>query len=589
MAVNLNDNNNINGQQTNPQQTGMNGTNNNSVQPDAQYKPKTSGFTNIQRVLGANQNNGLASTVQGGVENIANKTQNQTASDQANYNNQIGQAVQDIKTGNDVNNQLGGVNFTQNDAGSAQTLQNIGANQQYTQTAQNLQNGYNGPQGLQNAGQLQSQATDLQQTGQGLLSSGGRQAALQRFVNAGPNYTQGKQQLDTMLLGQNPDALRQAKQDALTTAGQTNQAVNQAQQQAQNISQQYGTTAQNLQNNLSNAGSSLNTALQNRLQGIVGTGGQASTDLAALQSRITAGTATDSDRQLLQNILGGNDNTYTLDRTGLNNIITNGDLSRYNVSNLANQGEGSAYSALRQLSGNSNAATNLPTLDLSQIGKADTSLAGEIQGDTTNLAKYNAMAQNATNAQNGFIGNNDINNYANKSISYSSGQAPNLGNIIDNNSTGINYQQAQQLFGNGTSALDQYLQANPNINTQGYIAPTGTNVNQQEALVPYLQQLQQSGILNSNLNFDQIQNPAVIGGGPMGRNVGASTSNSIALNPTLAALQNIYNQYNQTNTQAGIGNTLESLLGQSQAGVNVLSPTASNNPLNKNINGAKII
>ena len=195
-----------------------------------------SGFTNINRVMQANQGNKLGQTVGSGVQQQGQQVQNQ-----------LGQAQQQFGKQSQANR----LDTIQNQQLFQQGLQDptkLAADQSNISKFQNILSGkYQGPQGLQNADQLAAQAASAQQMGQALGSEGGRQSLLQRFVG-GNQYGQGQQTLDAMLLGAGPQqALNQAKQSVSGVGAQTQSGIEAAQAQAQQLgarAQQFGQGAQ---------------------------------------------------------------------------------------------------------------------------------------------------------------------------------------------------------------------------------------------------------------------------------------------------------------------------------------------------------
>ncbi len=67
--------------------------------------------------------------------------------------------------------------------------------------AQYMQGNYAGPNQLQNYAGLQAQGQNLQDIGRNVNTPGGLQSLLQRYIG-GPQYNEGQQRLDTLLLGQ---------------------------------------------------------------------------------------------------------------------------------------------------------------------------------------------------------------------------------------------------------------------------------------------------------------------------------------------------------------------------------------------------
>lgn len=359
MAINLNDPNNLNNYQQ--QQSGQPGQPAGVQYQQQSFKPKTSGFTNIQRVLGANQGNKLGQAIGTGVQSIANKTQQQSQDAQNQFAQQIGQANQDVMKGKQVQGALTDLDFTKSDE-AAQKLGQVGTDE-YGNTLSKLEQGYQGPQGLGNQEQLQRSAQDLQQTGSNLLSSGGRQAALQRFVNAGPNYTQGKQQLDALLLGQNTEDLRGARRNAQQTAAGTNEAINQAAQQGQYVGQQYNTLGQDVQKQVGDAQQQFGTALDKRAQDQIASNQQYAADL---QTRLQTGKLQPDDIQyLINNTLGGSQEIGNLSNQELSNLVMAN--TNINDNNVANQSDLQSRSALAKLAGITD-PNQVKQLDESQIG-----------------------------------------------------------------------------------------------------------------------------------------------------------------------------------------------------------------------------
>lgn len=200
------------GNQSAQNQSGGNQQNTNQYKPDAYSKQRQgTGYTNIGRVIQANQGNRLAQAVTGNVQH---------AGEQAKANvQQAGQQFQQQTQANrldtDANQQV-----VQNVL--ADPTQYVGAEDQnnplYTQGSQfgRLISGeYAGPQGLANAPQLQAQVGGVKRLGEALGSSGGQIGLLQQTVG-GNNYGSGKQNLDQLLLAKSGgDELGRARRQAL--------------------------------------------------------------------------------------------------------------------------------------------------------------------------------------------------------------------------------------------------------------------------------------------------------------------------------------------------------------------------------------
>jgi hypothetical protein len=198
------------------------------------------GFTNIQRVLGQNQNNQLGDAVESGIENQSN-------SFNSNLNNTNSSATNDMA--NSQNTFDTSKSMANSTLQKAQGLQAGGSlsNDDVNNFQGFQKQSYGGPKDFSNAQQLDSQAQQAQQLGNDTQTAGGRQELLKQFVGQG-NYSQGQQQLDSMLLGQTGGGqLNKAKQ---STAGLQN---NLAQTRAA-----FQGTAQNLANQDQNAITNLN-------------------------------------------------------------------------------------------------------------------------------------------------------------------------------------------------------------------------------------------------------------------------------------------------------------------------------------------
>lgn len=356
MAVNLNNPGNLNQSQ------------------QIKSKPKTSGFTNIQRLLGANTQNRLGQAIGSGVKNIAGRTQAQTQQAQQQFGQQLDPTKQNLQKGTEVQKTLSNLDFTKDPSETASALQPLG-NEQYAQATKNVIGGYQGPRTLQDEQRLQSQAQDLQQTGKGLLTSGGRQAALQRFVNVGPAYTQGKQRLDNLLLGQDPNALRSARREASQQSMETSKALSGARAEAEGISSQYGQLGSDLSKGLTGAQEQYTKSLQNRLE-TARTAGK--TDVEGLQQATKNQVlSTDQYNRLLNDVLQGNQDIANLTPDDLSKLFSY-DPSKYNISNVAQSGDLTTRNVLSQLAGRK--PEDLQQLDESQIGQTVNTLQPSNEG-----------------------------------------------------------------------------------------------------------------------------------------------------------------------------------------------------------------
>lgn len=187
------------------------------------------GFTNINRILQANQGNRLGSAVQGGIQQAAQGVRQGIQQGQQQYQNQLQQAQQQRQSD---------INFREN------TLQNVAQGQGVSDEDINrfsqLRSGqYQGKVGLDNPELLRQQAMEAEQLGGLIGSEGGRQTLLQRFAGSPTtNYTQGQQRLDALLLGDQGQQLRRAAAGASGLTGAVNTTVGVGQNLAKMFSDQ---------------------------------------------------------------------------------------------------------------------------------------------------------------------------------------------------------------------------------------------------------------------------------------------------------------------------------------------------------------
>lgn len=183
----------------------------NQYKPDAYNAQKRgSGYTNIQRVVQANQPQQLAQAVAGNVQRGTQQAQQQVQ--QAGQQFQQQAAANQFDTAN--NQQL--VQNVLADPTQFIAQDNNNPNSAQGSLFSRLMSGqYAGPQGLQNQADLDAQVGGVQQLGRALGSAGGQMGLLQRTVG-GPQYQQGQQRLDQLILSQaqSPE-LREARQKAM--------------------------------------------------------------------------------------------------------------------------------------------------------------------------------------------------------------------------------------------------------------------------------------------------------------------------------------------------------------------------------------
>lgn len=233
---------------------------------------KGTGFTNINRVLQANQGNRLGGAVTSGVQSAAQNVKTQAQKSQEKFQQEAQKNRLDTEEAKGKRDEIIG-RFGTPASGASQTStapqQNAavsGTNQVANQVAQaNAQptsgasqapapivsedeikdftrfrtGTYAGPTGLEDYQTLAGQAAEAEQLGNLTRSTGGRQELLRRTVG-GEDYSQGQQRLDTLLLGQSgTQGLNQARK---ATRGLESD-VQAANQQAGNLAQEYANRA----------------------------------------------------------------------------------------------------------------------------------------------------------------------------------------------------------------------------------------------------------------------------------------------------------------------------------------------------------
>lgn len=125
---------------------------------------------------------------------------------------------------------------------------------------------YQGPQGIQNAANLNAQGGAVESLGRNLGNSGGRTQVLGQLFGGKGGYSSGQRKLDDLLLGQNAGALAQARG---ATAGITN-SVNQKANAASGLASYYGQEAADVgsasRKNLTDTDQNYFKMLQDKLQ-----------------------------------------------------------------------------------------------------------------------------------------------------------------------------------------------------------------------------------------------------------------------------------------------------------------------------------
>jgi hypothetical protein len=190
---------------------------------------KGSGFTNINRVVTANQGNKLGQTVASGVQNQANEVKQETDQATTNFNQEAQKTRLDTaEAAKNRDNTIG--RFA---SPNEKTVQNV-TDDDVSNFAKYRTGTYEGPKQLTDYQTLAGKAQNTEMLGDLSRSTGGRQELLKRFVG-GSGYNQGQQGLDNLLLGQSGNALNQTRR---ATQGLTEDVAG-ANTQAADLAQEY--------------------------------------------------------------------------------------------------------------------------------------------------------------------------------------------------------------------------------------------------------------------------------------------------------------------------------------------------------------
>lgn len=320
---------------SNPNQN--NPVNPGSVQPTIQQRRGT-GFTNLNKILQANQQNKLGEAVGGGVTQQA-QTAKQT----------ISGAQQDF--GKQADSVRQGLQQAQQFAG--QTLQNVAQTGQEAnvsdEDAQKFADiraaQYQGPTELSNADAVKRSSMEASQLGQLTGSAGGREYLLQRFAaNPGTAYGSGARQLDMALLGkQGGQALKEARRSSVGLESQADEALNLAREQGKTLQSQTTGLADDVNNQINAQRDPLLQQLSERKASEETKFNQ---DKARIQDALSRGEISAADAEKL----GLNDvsNLYDVD---LNQYV-NSSITPASELGVASREEAARANALAKLSGN---------------------------------------------------------------------------------------------------------------------------------------------------------------------------------------------------------------------------------------------
>lgn len=374
-----------------------------------------SGFTNLQRIIGANKNNQLGSAIQTGVGNTVGQFQAGLGTAQNDFNAKL---KENSLTGADSVNPYG-TGYQAPTAGtdaarvnSVLTDPSKATDDDYSAFDKYRSGAYNGPSTLDNSGLLQSQAGEIQNLGQN------RDQLLQKYAG-GSRYTQGQRQLDNLILSQtDPNALKNVRASTQGLSDQTNSLIRTDSDQASGAAQGNKLFAQNLNHRFGVADDPATAGVD---ESKVGEFGQLRTTLQGqLDNKNTANHTNfnDFENRLSGSNLGANDIKY-IDQvapiTANSNLFDQSpellgqqfEQGNYNMTQAANQQQGASYNALKRLAGQTGPIIIDPTNSNQEFNADPTQLGQNI--DAVQLQGYKNpadAAERAANYKNALTGQN---------------------------------------------------------------------------------------------------------------------------------------------------------------------------------------
>jgi hypothetical protein len=294
--------------------------------PGANAGQQGTGFTNIQRVIGASQGNKLGSAVTSGVQKVGQNVKQNIA--------QSGQKFQQGVQGAQLNTQ-------QNQQQSSGLVDRAAAGQNLSQQdldqAETFRRGdYKGPMELENAAQLAGQGVEAETLGRLGSTAGGRQGLLQRFVGA-PQYSAGQQKLDTLLLGGNKEALSGIRGSVRGLGDEAIKAVETARGQAQQagaLNKQFGADfLSKIAGRNTDIDTAIGTALSNAqaAENARSTGFKTLSDQLKIASQNTGGFAAPPD---VAGMINNNTSLRAEQKTQLANLAKSAQAQGLNPSNV---------------------------------------------------------------------------------------------------------------------------------------------------------------------------------------------------------------------------------------------------------------
>jgi hypothetical protein len=216
---------------TQPQQTGAG--DNSQLDQNRRRQQRGTGFTNINRILGANQGAGqrIGEAIGSNIGNQAGQVRQGLEQGMSQFQAGLTQG----KSGADTAIQQGQALKQQSgESNDAYAKRLATGTQDFEKQGLDLQNAmYKGPNEMQNANQIQTQAMNIANLRNLAGTSSGQSQLLRSQVAQRGNYTQGQNALDQLLLGkEGQGAIQQGRQSSAGIDQQASGAVSNAQNQA---------------------------------------------------------------------------------------------------------------------------------------------------------------------------------------------------------------------------------------------------------------------------------------------------------------------------------------------------------------------
>lgn len=203
-----------------------------------------SGFTNLQKILKANKNNKLGTTLISGVGGAVDKAKGSIAGAQGKFQGQLDESRQA---------QADDKSFKENLFGRLDSSPTSVGKEDIDKFLAIGKAQYEGPTGIQEPSQLTGQADEAEGLGNLAGSRGGRVELLRRFATQGsrPQYTRSKQALDELYLAGSGDQLNQIRRSSQGIGDKARSTINLARaagdQNARAFTEQQGKFKQDLE------------------------------------------------------------------------------------------------------------------------------------------------------------------------------------------------------------------------------------------------------------------------------------------------------------------------------------------------------